>query len=73
MISSADEDTFPMTWIASKVADIVEACLMDHPMRGLGGRDLVGPKQRMRVFMGGRLEHHPRNQSNSETPIRQIS
>jgi len=73
MISNADEDTFPMTWIASKVADIVETCLMDHPMPGLGGRDLVGPKQRMRVFMGGRLEHHPRNQSNSGIPDSRIS
>lgn len=73
MISSADEDTFPMTWIASKVADIVETCLMDRPMPGLGGCDLVGPNQRMRVFMGGRLEHHPRNQSNSVIPNSRIS
>lgn len=73
MISDADEDTFPMTWIASKVADIVEACLFDPKVPGLGGRDLVGPKQRMWVFMSGRLGHHPRNQSNGGTLNSQIS
>lgn len=64
MLSDADEDTFPMTRIASKVADIVEVCLLDEEMPGLGGRDLVGPKQEMRVFVSGRIGHHSRNQSN---------
>lgn len=73
MLSNADEDTFPMTRIASKVGDIVEACLLDQEMPGLGGRDLVGPKQRMRISLSGRLEHHPRNQSNTERPNVQIS
>ncbi len=73
MLSDVDEDTFPMTRIASKVADIVEVCLLDQKMPGLGGRDLVGPKQRMRVSMSGRLGHHPRNQSNGGTSNSQAS
>ena len=66
MMSNADEDTFAMTWIAFKVADIVEACMLDLKMPGLGGHDLVGPKQRMKVFVEGRpwpkarnYSHHP--------------
>lgn len=73
MLSNADKDTFPMTRITSKVADISEACLLDQKMPGLGGRDLVGPKQKMRVFVSGKLEHQTRNQSDTETSNVRIS
>ena len=63
MISSADEDTFAMTLIAIKVAEILETCMLDHTMPGLGGRDLVGPHQKMKVFVEGRPWPYLRNQS----------
>lgn len=60
MLSDADVDTFPMTRIASKVAEIIEACLLDPEEPGLGGRALVGPEQLMKVFVSGRPwpRHH---------------
>ena len=72
MMSNADEDTLAMTWIAFRVAEIVEACMLNLKMPGLGGRDLVGPKQRMKVFVKRRPWPEARNYSHQPIVLNNI-
>ena len=72
MVSEDNEDTFPMIKIAHKVADIIEECLLDPRLPNLGGRDLVGPKQEMKVYVSGRPWPRQIEQSNNVTALGRI-
>ena len=53
MLEDEDDDVFPFGDIIRAASNIVRACVMEPRMPGLGGRDIIGPKEKMLLVVGG--------------------
>ena len=53
MLEEEDDDVFPLGLVIQSASNIVRACVMEPGMPGLGGRNLIGPKEKMLLVVAG--------------------
>ena len=53
MLEEEDDDVFPLGLVIQAASNVVRACVMEPGMPGLGGRDLIGPKEKMLLVVAG--------------------
>ena len=53
MLEEEDDDVFPLGLVIQSASNIVRACVMEPGMPGHGGRNLIGPKEKMLLVVAG--------------------
>lgn len=59
MLEPGDEDDFPLGVVIQSASDIVRNCVMVPGMPSLGGRNFIGPKEKMFLIVSGKKSPGP--------------
>ncbi len=53
MLDEGDEDDFPLAVVIQEASDLVRTCVMAPGMPKMGGRNYIGPKEKMFLVLAG--------------------